>query len=128
MDESLDQKHLNIGQLQLLSIARAILKNNKILILDEATANVDKKTDTLIQKIVRDKFKNCTVLTIAHRLSTIMDSDKELVMEAGEIDNPHILLQKTDGYFFKMAQQGGEAVCNSFKEKARDVSFQVSDS
>jgi ABC-type multidrug transport system fused ATPase/permease subunit len=68
----------------------------QILMLDEATASVDMETDALIQKVIRDKFAHCTVLTIAHRLNTIMDSDKVLVMDAGraaEFDAPHILLQ-----------------------------------
>lgn len=68
----------------------------QILMMDEATASVDLETDSLIQKVIRDKFANCTVLTIAHRLNTIMDSDQVLVMDAGrnaEFDSPHTLLQ-----------------------------------
>ena len=64
--------------------------------MDEATASVDADTDQLIQKVIRDKFRHCTVLTIAHRLNTIMDSDMVLVMDNGdaaEFDSPHKLLQ-----------------------------------
>ena len=123
LDESLEQKHLSIGQLQLLSLVRVIMRNNKILILDEATANMDQETDALIQKIIKNKFKQCTVLTIAHRLNTIIDSDKVLVMDAGEVveyDHPHILLQKSDGYFLKMVQQSGGAVYESFMKRIRN--------
>lgn len=108
LDLTLDQHNLSTGQCQLLCLARAILKKNRILVLDEATANVDTNTDSLIQKTIRAKFKDCTVLTIAHRLNTIMDCDKILVMDHGKIveyDQPKVLLKRTNGYFYKLARQ-----------------------
>lgn len=105
LDVNLDQGNLSAGQRQLLCLARAILKKNRILVLDEATANVDAATDTLIQKTIRAKFKDCTVLIIAHRLHTIMDCDRILVMDQGrvvEYDRPQELLKLNDGFFANM--------------------------
>ena len=77
--------NLSVGQCQLICVARAILKRSKILLIDEATANVDKETDRLLQSIIAGKFQNRTVLTIAHRLNTVGTSDRLLVLDRGMV-------------------------------------------
>uniref|UniRef100_A0A8C7D6T4 Cystic fibrosis transmembrane conductance regulator n=1 Tax=Oncorhynchus kisutch TaxID=8019 RepID=A0A8C7D6T4_ONCKI len=117
--------NFSVGQRQLVCLARAVLRKNRILIIDEATANVDPRTDELIQKTIRDKFRECTVLTIAHRLNTIIDSDRILVLDAGQIhayDEPHTLLQNHDGIFFKMVQQTGRQEAVALLQSAKQVS------
>uniref|UniRef100_A0A8B9HD58 ATP-binding cassette, sub-family C (CFTR/MRP), member 10 n=1 Tax=Astyanax mexicanus TaxID=7994 RepID=A0A8B9HD58_ASTMX len=98
-------KSLSVGQRQLLCLARALLTEANVLCIDEATASVDHKTDMLLQKTIRERFKDKTVLTIAHRLNTIMDSDRVLVMHAGkvvEFDSPAVLCQREDSVFKKL--------------------------
>ncbi|KAL6264110.1 hypothetical protein P5V15_004188 [Pogonomyrmex californicus] len=128
--ESLDYRveqggnNFSVGQRQLICLARAILQDNKILVLDEATANVDPITDTFIQITIRKKFENCTVLTIAHRLNTIMDSDKVLIMDQGQVlefDHPFILLQNEQGHFSNMVQETGKAMTEQLKQHAKEA-------
>ncbi|XP_050579550.1 probable multidrug resistance-associated protein lethal(2)03659 isoform X2 [Bombus affinis] len=115
--------NLSVGQRQLVCLARAIVKNNPILVLDEATANVDLRTDELIQKTIRSKFSTCTVLTIAHRLNTVMDSDRILVMDAGravEFDAPYVLIERK-GYLNSMINETGSSMAEVLKEVARQT-------
>ncbi|PNF20422.1 Multidrug resistance-associated protein 4 [Cryptotermes secundus] len=115
--------NFSVGQRQLVCLARAILRSNKILMLDEATANVDPQTDSLIQRTIRTKFADCTVLTVAHRLNTIMDSDKVLVMAFGtmvEFDHPHILLQNEEGHFYSMVQETGHIMAEQLSRIAEE--------
>jgi len=77
--------NLSVGQRQQVCLARALLRRAKILILDEATANVDTQTDALIQTTIQNEFAGCTILTIAHRLNTVMHCDRVVVMQSGRI-------------------------------------------
>ncbi|KAJ8733841.1 hypothetical protein PYW07_014392 [Mythimna separata] len=113
--------NFSVGERQLVCLARAIVHNDRILVLDEATANVDAQTDQLIQTAIRLHFSSCTVLTVAHRLNTIIDSDKILVLDAGrlmEFDHPHILLQNKKGYFRKMVSETGPTMTSLLHKQA----------
>ncbi|XP_076004891.1 ATP-binding cassette sub-family C member 4-like isoform X3 [Genypterus blacodes] len=116
--------NFSVGQRQLVCLARAVLRKNRILVIDEATANVDPRTDELIQQTIREKFRECTVLTIAHRLNTIIDSDRILVLDAGSIhayDEPYTLLQDQAGIFYKMVQQTGKQEVVALLEAAKQA-------
>ncbi|CAI2361005.1 unnamed protein product [Moneuplotes crassus] len=78
-------ENLSSGEKQLICICRAILRKSKIILMDEATANIDIKTEEIIQKLIIEEFKESTVITIAHRLNTILNSDKVLILEKGEL-------------------------------------------
>ncbi|KAL3283206.1 hypothetical protein HHI36_006355 [Cryptolaemus montrouzieri] len=116
--------NLSTGQRQLICLARALIKRNRIIIMDEATANVDPYTDALIQKTIRTRFSDCTVLTVAHRLHTVMDSDKILVMRAGrveEYDHPHVLLSNTDGFLYRLVKATGDNTFASLQKVAKMI-------
>uniref|UniRef100_A0A8C0TYI0 Uncharacterized protein n=1 Tax=Canis lupus familiaris TaxID=9615 RepID=A0A8C0TYI0_CANLF len=102
-------ENLSVGQRQLVCLARALLRKTKILILDEATASIDFKTDNLVQTTIRKEFSDCTILTIAHRLHSIIDSDRVLVLDSGritEFETPQNLICRK-GLFFEMLTEAG---------------------
>ncbi|CAE6428317.1 unnamed protein product [Rhizoctonia solani] len=102
---------LSSGQRQLICFARALLRNTKILILDEATSAMDLETDKAIQEIIRGPaFEGVTTLTIAHRLNTIVESDRILVLDGGqvaELEKPSNLLQNKASLFYALALEAG---------------------
>ncbi|KAM9887048.1 hypothetical protein OXX69_013465, partial [Metschnikowia pulcherrima] len=103
--------NLSQGQRQLMCLARSLLKNPKVILLDEATASIDYKSDALIQQTIRDEFSNSTILTIAHRLRSIIDYDRILVMDAGrvvEYDDPYALISNKETLFYSMCENSGE--------------------
>ena len=81
----------------MLALARAMLQKNKIVLLDEATSSVDAETDRIVKAVVKEGFRDCTVITVAHRPATILDSDVVVVLEGGkvvEVGNPDELMRK----------------------------------
>lgn len=103
--------NLSQGQRQLMCLARSLLKSPKVILLDEATASIDYKSDALIQQTIRDEFSNSTILTIAHRLRSIIDYDKILVMDAGKVveyEDPYVLIANKESLFYSMCENSGE--------------------
>ncbi|XP_067119202.1 ATP-binding cassette sub-family C member 4-like [Centruroides vittatus] len=116
-------RNFSVGERQLICLARTILCQNKILVMDEATSNIDKMTDTCIQKIIQENFKSCTVLTIAHRLHTIIDSDRVMVLHSGviqEFDSPYALLKDVNGTFYNLVNNTGKTSTKELYNIARD--------
>jgi len=104
--------NLSVGQRQIIALARAMVRESKLLVLDEATSAIDHKTDAIIQESLRNELKeDVTVLTVAHRLQTIMDSDKIMVLDAGrivEFDSPKTLLSKPSGLLRSLVEESGD--------------------
>ena len=102
--------NLSVGQRQLLCLSRALLNTSKVLVLDEATAAVDMETDKIIQETIRSELKEKTILTIAHRIDTVLDSDKIIVLDAGQVkefDTPENLLSNKQSIFYALCEKGG---------------------
>ena len=100
--------NLSVGERQLVCFCRAILRKNRIVMLDEATANIDVVTECKIQELISSEFKYSTVLTIAHRLNTIINSDRILVLDAGqkvEFADPKTLIADESSRFYKLLQE-----------------------
>ncbi|KAJ5285818.1 hypothetical protein N7524_001124 [Penicillium chrysogenum] len=105
LDTDVDEIHLSHGQKQLFCLARALLRPGNILILDEATSNIDTKTDEIMQRVIREKFCNHTIIAVAHKLDTILDYDRIVVLDAGRIvenGEPYALLTEPKSHFSQL--------------------------
>ncbi|PAN23691.1 hypothetical protein PAHAL_4G110800 [Panicum hallii] len=103
-----DGDNWSSGQRQLFCLGRVLLRRNKILVLDEATASIDSATDAILQKVIRQQFSSCTVITIAHRVPTVTDSDRVLVLSYGkllEYETPAKLLEDKQSAFAKLVAE-----------------------
>ena len=101
-------ENLSVGQRQLVCLVRALLRQAKVLVMDEATAALDLDTDALIQATIRAEFEDCTVITIAHRVNTIIDSDLVLVLDKGhlvESGNPSQLAADSSTLFYGLVKE-----------------------
>ena len=113
LGKSLDYKieenggNISVGEKQLICVARALLKKTKIILMDEATANIDYKTEEILKRNINEDTKGCTVITIAHRIKTVINYDKILVLKDGEIDafdTPDNLI-KSKGLFYQLYKE-----------------------
>jgi len=108
--------NMSAGEKQLLALARALLKNSRIMVLDEATSSVDVETDSKLQKTIQSDLASCTLLCIAHRLNTIVYYDRILVMDGGrvaEYDTPLALFDREESIF--------RSLCNEAQLSRQDI-------
>ena len=113
--------NLSAGQRQLVCVARALIRDPRCVVLDEATAQVDRENDRLIQDTIRENLADTTIFSIAHRLDTIIDFDRILVVDAGKIaeyDTPANLLRKEDSIFSHLVAKTGEETAGKLKAAA----------
>lgn len=105
LDEEVGEDKLSHGQRQLFCLARAVVKQGNILIMDEATSSVDAETDKVMEDVIREKFKGITVIAIAHKLDTVLDYDRVVLLDKGEVietGNPKELLAAPNSAFYEL--------------------------
>ncbi|ORZ32683.1 multidrug resistance-associated protein 4-like protein [Catenaria anguillulae PL171] len=115
-------QNFSVGSRQLLCASRSLLKKARVLVADEASANIDFKSDALIQQVLQHAFPDTLVITIAHRLTTVIQYDRLVVLDAGkimEVGHAWELLQNPNGMFAKMVADTGDEGANQLREMAK---------
>ncbi|XP_031505870.1 uncharacterized protein LOC116268297 [Nymphaea colorata] len=100
--------NFSAGEKQLINISRTLLNPKRIVLIDEATASIDSRTDRLVQRVISEQLSASTIITIAHRIDTILSSDRIIVLDKGkivELDAPHELLKNPDSHFRKLYEE-----------------------
>ena len=112
--------NLSQGQKQLVCIARALVSRPRVLLMDEATSNLDQKLDAVIQRVIKTGFKNTSILTVAHRLETIIEYNKVIAMDKGKVLEQGSPLELIDrkGYFYELLSQGGQSYLERIRRLA----------
>ncbi|KDQ21694.1 hypothetical protein BOTBODRAFT_61330 [Botryobasidium botryosum FD-172 SS1] len=126
LDSSVSEggENFTVGQKQLICMARAVLRQSKVIFVDEAIATIDYATNDLIERTIRHAFAECTVITIAHRIRSIIDFDMVMVMDEGRIveyDHPHVLLANSASKFYALCKSTGPEEFEVLKEMAEPV-------
>ena len=116
-------ENFSAGQRQMLCLARALLRDTKVVCLDEATASVDLETDKVMQDVIADQFASRTIMTIAHRINTIIENDSVVCLDRGELvakATPAEMLRDENSMFAKLVAETGDQSARNLRARAEE--------